>query len=205
VTEQNGYTVISLEALEQVEIEEMYEFYGYCNDLLVKLNVAGMRVVDVPRQAVYDDEESHIDYRTYIRKVGHARAQRPLAPLGEIRRPRASSCRNPGRCRRAGRCRRRRQPPQSVSPAPVAGSRASGCWRRCSGTAVFAILAIDHEHDDHLDGQTEWKPEPDSIEQPVVERPTSAPRSATRTEQVGSCSGSWVIITIRCPTRVTDK
>jgi len=78
VTGQNSYTVISLEALEQVEIEEMYEFYGYCNDLLVKLNVAGMRVVDVLRQAVYDDEESHIDYRTYIPKVSGMLARNAL-------------------------------------------------------------------------------------------------------------------------------
>jgi hypothetical protein len=47
----------------------MYQFYGYCNDLLVKLNVADMRVVDVPVPAIYEDEESHIDYSTYIPKV----------------------------------------------------------------------------------------------------------------------------------------
>jgi DNA-binding MurR/RpiR family transcriptional regulator len=66
---QSGYTVISKRALERSNIEEMYEFYGYCNDLLVKLNVAGMRVVDVPRPIIYGDEESHIKYHTYIPKV----------------------------------------------------------------------------------------------------------------------------------------
>ena len=66
---QSGYTVISRRALEETAVEDMYEFYGYCNDLLVKLNVAGMRVVDVPRPIVYGDEESHIKYRTYIPKV----------------------------------------------------------------------------------------------------------------------------------------
>jgi hypothetical protein len=47
----------------------MYEFYGYCNDLLVKLNVEGMRVADVPRCCNYADEESHIRYSTYIPRV----------------------------------------------------------------------------------------------------------------------------------------
>ncbi|MWV65398.1 glycosyltransferase [Halorubrum sp. JWXQ-INN 858] len=63
---QNGYTAISLAALEGVGIEEMFEFYGYCNDLLVRLSANDYRVVDVPVSARYRDEESHIDYRTYV-------------------------------------------------------------------------------------------------------------------------------------------
>jgi len=66
---QSGYTAISLRALERADVDDMYEFYGYCNDLLVKLNVAGMRVVDVPRPITYGDEESHIRYRTYVPRV----------------------------------------------------------------------------------------------------------------------------------------
>jgi len=66
---QNGYTAISLHALETAGVEEMYEYYGYCNDLLVRLNVAGLRVVDVPRPAHYGEEESHIRYRSYIPRV----------------------------------------------------------------------------------------------------------------------------------------
>ncbi len=66
---QNGYTAISHYALANVGLENMYEYYGYCNDLLVKLNAKGMRVADVAMPAVYGDEESSIDYTTYIRKV----------------------------------------------------------------------------------------------------------------------------------------
>ncbi|OYR53894.1 glycosyl transferase family 2 [Halorubrum sp. Ea1] len=66
---QNGYTAISMYALENVGVEAMYEYYGYCNDLLVKLNAKGMRVADVAIPAVYGDEESSIQYSTYIRKV----------------------------------------------------------------------------------------------------------------------------------------
>ncbi len=66
---QNGYTAISLSALEAVDLEAMYEYYGYCNDILVKLNVAGMRVADVDMPAVYGEEESSIEYDDYIPKV----------------------------------------------------------------------------------------------------------------------------------------
>ncbi|RQG96175.1 glycosyltransferase [Natrarchaeobius oligotrophus] len=66
---QNGYTAISRYALENVGISGMYEYYGYCNDLLVKLNAKGMRVADVAMPAVYGDEESSIEYSTYIRRV----------------------------------------------------------------------------------------------------------------------------------------
>jgi len=66
---QNGYTAISGYALENVGIENMYEYYGYCNDLLVKLNAKGMCIADVAIPAMYGDEESSINYVTYIRKV----------------------------------------------------------------------------------------------------------------------------------------
>ena len=66
---QNGYTAISKYALENVGIQNMYEYYGYCNDLLVKLNAKGMRIADVAMPAVYGDEESSIKYSAYIRKV----------------------------------------------------------------------------------------------------------------------------------------
>jgi glycosyltransferase involved in cell wall biosynthesis len=66
---QNGYTAISLSALEAIDLEGLYEYYGYCNDILVKLNVAGMRVADVDMPATYGDEESSIQYGDYIPKV----------------------------------------------------------------------------------------------------------------------------------------
>lgn len=66
---QNGYTAISQYALENVAIETMHEYYGYCNHLLVKLNAKGMRIADVAIPAVYGDEESAISYPSYIWKV----------------------------------------------------------------------------------------------------------------------------------------
>ncbi len=69
---QNGYTAISLEALERTDIEGMYEYYGYCNDLLVRLNAADVEIADVARSSEYaytDGWKSHIDYKEYIPRV----------------------------------------------------------------------------------------------------------------------------------------
>ncbi|WP_123620096.1 glycosyltransferase family 2 protein [Halorubrum sp. CSM-61] len=66
---QNGYTAVRTDVLERVSVEEMYEYYGYLNDLLVRLNIAGADIVDVPLPAVYDDEDSHIRYEEYIVNV----------------------------------------------------------------------------------------------------------------------------------------
>jgi glycosyltransferase involved in cell wall biosynthesis len=69
---QNGYTAISLDALRRADIEGMYEYYGYCNDLLVRLNAADVVVADVPRPSEYgyaDGWKSHIKYTEYIPKV----------------------------------------------------------------------------------------------------------------------------------------
>lgn len=66
---QMGYTAISNETLRTIDVEEMFEFYGYCNDLLVRLNVAGATVVDVPVTTVYGDEESGIDLKSYVPRV----------------------------------------------------------------------------------------------------------------------------------------
>jgi len=66
---QNGYTAISRKALLAIDLDGMYEYYGYCNDLLVELSVSEMRVADVPMPAKYDEAESSIRYREYIPKV----------------------------------------------------------------------------------------------------------------------------------------
>jgi glycosyltransferase involved in cell wall biosynthesis len=66
---QNGYTVISAKALARVDLSRLYPRYGYCNDLLVKLNVLGLSVVDVPIPARYGEEKSKIRYGKYICSV----------------------------------------------------------------------------------------------------------------------------------------
>ncbi|ELY64781.1 glycosyltransferase family 2 protein [Natronococcus jeotgali] len=63
---QNGYTAISQEALSAVDIESLPADHEYPNDLLVRLNIADMRVADVSMPAMYDDEESTIEYRRFV-------------------------------------------------------------------------------------------------------------------------------------------
>jgi glycosyltransferase involved in cell wall biosynthesis len=66
---QNGYTVISRKALETLDLDSIYTYYGYCNDILIKLNAFGLRTIDVSIPARYGKEKSAIKYGTYIRKV----------------------------------------------------------------------------------------------------------------------------------------
>lgn len=68
---QNGYTAISCKALKAINLDSVYPGYGYCNDLLVKLNVEGFKVVDVVIPARYGNERSKIRYRRYIPRVSN--------------------------------------------------------------------------------------------------------------------------------------
>ncbi|MBZ6495746.1 glycosyltransferase family 2 protein [Natrinema longum] len=66
---QNGYTAISRDAIEELDLESVTDQYGFLNHLLTHLNVAGCRVADVPMEAVYGDEESSIRYVPFVRFV----------------------------------------------------------------------------------------------------------------------------------------
>lgn len=66
---QNGYTAISKQALEILDLDSIYPYYGYCNDMLIKLNTVEMRVMDVVMPARYGREKSKIKYGSYILKV----------------------------------------------------------------------------------------------------------------------------------------
>jgi glycosyltransferase involved in cell wall biosynthesis len=50
---QCGYTVASRRALAVIDAAGLFPRYGYPNDLLARLNAAGLRVSDVPVRAVY--------------------------------------------------------------------------------------------------------------------------------------------------------
>jgi glycosyltransferase involved in cell wall biosynthesis len=63
---QNGYTAVSTETLEDIDVGGLYEGYGFLNDVLVRLKRHDKRVVDVPMEAIYEDEESGIQYRTFV-------------------------------------------------------------------------------------------------------------------------------------------
>lgn len=66
---QNGYTALSLRAMERIDLRAMYPRYGYLNDLLTRLSVAGLNIVSVAIPARYGTEKSKIRYTNYIPKV----------------------------------------------------------------------------------------------------------------------------------------
>ncbi|AKB76281.1 hypothetical protein MSLAZ_3020 [Methanosarcina lacustris Z-7289] len=66
---QNGYAAASRKALETIDLDSIYTYYGYVNDILIKLNAYGMRVNDVVIPARYGTEKSSINYRKYVLKV----------------------------------------------------------------------------------------------------------------------------------------
>jgi len=51
---QSGYTAISLQALQTIDLDSIYPRYGMPNDLLIKLNIANFRVRDISIRPVYN-------------------------------------------------------------------------------------------------------------------------------------------------------
>jgi glycosyltransferase involved in cell wall biosynthesis len=66
---QNGYIAISKQALQKIIDEPIFHYYGYCNDILIKLGAHDLRVKDVPMPSRYGREVSKIRYGRYIVKV----------------------------------------------------------------------------------------------------------------------------------------
>lgn len=66
---QNGYTAASKQVLETLVNEQIYLGYGYCNDILVKLNIYNFKVMDVVMPPKYGEEVSGIKLRKYVPKL----------------------------------------------------------------------------------------------------------------------------------------
>jgi glycosyltransferase involved in cell wall biosynthesis len=54
---QSGYTAISREQLERLDLDRIYRRYGFPNDMLVHLNVWNARVRDIPSRPIYGQGE----------------------------------------------------------------------------------------------------------------------------------------------------
>lgn len=63
---QNGYTAISRQALERLDLDKLTATYEFENDLLINLNILNIRALDVPIPAVYGEESSGIKLRCVI-------------------------------------------------------------------------------------------------------------------------------------------
>lgn len=67
---QCGYTAIRRSALSEIELDGLFPRYGYPNDLLSRLHVAGMRVVDVPVRPIYGEHwKSGINLGTALHPI----------------------------------------------------------------------------------------------------------------------------------------
>ena len=67
---QSGYTVISRQLLDELELERVYTRYGFPNDMLVHLNVWNARVRDFPSRPIYGvGERSGIRYRHVVPRI----------------------------------------------------------------------------------------------------------------------------------------
>ncbi len=67
---QAGYTALSRQALERLDLDRLYPRYGFPNDMLVHLNVQNARVRDVPSRPIYDvGERSGIRLRSVVPRI----------------------------------------------------------------------------------------------------------------------------------------
>lgn len=66
---QNGYTAISNGVFSTIDPSSIFTWYGYCNDILVKLSTFGFKIVDIDIPARYGREKSGISYPKYIAKI----------------------------------------------------------------------------------------------------------------------------------------
>lgn len=57
---QNGYVAITADALRQLDLDELAPGFFFENDMLIQLNILGLRVRDVPIPAIYGSEESKL-------------------------------------------------------------------------------------------------------------------------------------------------
>ena len=91
---QSGYSAISRKVLQLIPISEIYPRYGMPNDLLVTLNIYGVKVADVPVTPVYGIGEksgirisrviftlSFLMLRLFIKRMVHKYVIRDFHPL----------------------------------------------------------------------------------------------------------------------------
>ena len=68
---QDGYTATTKEAIKRVNWRQAWKGYGYVGDWLVLLNAYNVRIMDVPRRAIYlkGERQSQIKIGRYVLRV----------------------------------------------------------------------------------------------------------------------------------------
>ncbi len=66
---QNGYTAISAAVFKRLDISKIEPGFAFENDMLMKLNVIGARVVDIRHPARYEGQNSKINYLDFTFKT----------------------------------------------------------------------------------------------------------------------------------------
>jgi glycosyltransferase involved in cell wall biosynthesis len=67
---QSGYTAVSLQYLDLLDLDRIYKRYGFPNDMLVHLNVWNARVRDYPSRPIYGvGERSGIRLRKVVPRI----------------------------------------------------------------------------------------------------------------------------------------
>ena len=62
----NGFTAIHSKALKAIHLDKLRKSYFFESDLLFRLSIVNAVVADVPMQAVYGDEKSHLRIRKVL-------------------------------------------------------------------------------------------------------------------------------------------
>lgn len=63
---QCGYTVIRQDALKRLQLESLYDRYGFPNEMFFAVCRAGFQIKSIPVRAIYDDEVSGINPFTTV-------------------------------------------------------------------------------------------------------------------------------------------
>jgi glycosyltransferase involved in cell wall biosynthesis len=66
---QNGYVAITSSGLRKMDLGKLYKGYAFENDMMIKANVADIKMVNVAIPAKYGKEKSKIVYRKFIIKT----------------------------------------------------------------------------------------------------------------------------------------
>lgn len=79
---QCGFTALRLRALDGVDLSRLYPRYGFPNDLIIRLALAGIRIEERPVRPVYEGQRSDLRVRRVIAPLAAVLARGVLERFG---------------------------------------------------------------------------------------------------------------------------